>query len=84
MFAGHGLMENRHGLLVDLLITPASGTAERDAVPRLLDGAVERGLRPCTLGADKGYDTRDCVDDMRARGVTPHVPEQHQDPPQRH
>ena len=25
------------------------------------------------LGADKGYDILDCVADMRARGVTPHV-----------
>lgn len=73
VFEGHGLMENRHGLLVDLLITPASGTAERDAVPRLLDGAFARGFRPRTLGADKGYDTLDCVDDQRIRGVTPHV-----------
>jgi transposase len=77
VFEGHALMENRNGLLVDLLITPASGTAERDAVPRLLDGASERGFRPCTLGADKGYDTQDCVADMRARGVTPHVARNH-------
>jgi transposase len=73
VFEGHGLMENRNGLLVDLLITPASGTAERDAVPRLLDGASARGFRPTTLGADKGYDTQNCVADIRARGVTPHV-----------
>ena len=32
-----------------------------------------RGYRPRTLGADRGYDTRDCVRDMRARRVTPHV-----------
>lgn len=72
-FAAHALMENRHGLLVDFVVTAASGTAERDAVPRLLDGARERGFRPRTLGADKSYDTADCVADMRARKVTPHV-----------
>src|SRR5262245_56312089 len=77
VFEGHALMENRNGLLVDLLITPASGTAERDAVPRLLDAAVERGFRPRTLGADKGYDTQDCIADLRARGVTPHVARNH-------
>ena len=28
-FIGHGLMENRHGLLVDACLTPADGHAER-------------------------------------------------------
>ena len=49
------------------------GTAERDAVPVLLDDAQQRGFRPKTLGGDRGYDTRGCVTDMRDRGVTPHV-----------
>jgi IS5 family transposase len=66
-------MENRHGVLVDFLITRASGTAERDAVPELIDQARERGFRPRTLGADKGYDTQDCVADLRQRKVRPHV-----------
>lgn len=72
-FLGHALMENRHGLLVDFQITQATGTAERDAVPTLLDGAKERYFHPKTLGGDKGYDTRGCVGAMRARHVTPHV-----------
>ena len=66
-------MENRHGLRMDFTVSPATGTAERDAVPELLDGLRERGYRPRTLGADRGYDTKDCVRDMRARRVTPHV-----------
>jgi transposase len=73
VFMGHALMENRHGLLVDFQVTHATGTAERDMVPKLLDQAKERHFRPKTLGGDKGYDTRDCVDDMRERRVTPHV-----------
>ncbi len=72
-FLGHALMENRHGLLVDLQVTAATGTAERDAVPTLLDDAVDRGFRPRTLGADQNYDTAECVADQRVRGVTPHV-----------
>ena len=32
-----------------------------------------RGYRPRTLRADRGYDTRDCVKDIRSRQVTPHV-----------
>jgi len=72
-FVAHALMENRHGLLVDVAVTEATGTAERDAVPVLLDQARQRGFRPRTLGADKSYDTRDCVASIRARRVTPHV-----------
>lgn len=30
-YLGHALMENRHGLLVDTMVTLADGTAERDA-----------------------------------------------------
>ncbi len=65
-YAGHALMENHHGLLVDFQLSTASGTAERDAVPNLIDQARERGFRPRTLGADKGYDTKACVADLRA------------------
>ena len=73
VFVGHALMENRNGLLVDFQVTQATGTAERDVVSVLLDEARQRGFRPRTLGADKGYDTRECVAAMRKRKVTPHV-----------
>ena len=72
-FMAHALMENRNGLLVDFQLTEATGTAERDVVPRLLDQARERHFRPTTLGADKNYDTKACVAEMRERHVTPHV-----------
>lgn len=70
-FCAHALMENRNGLLVDLLITEANGMAERDAALAMLDQR-EHGSR-ATLGADKGYDTRDFVASCRERGITPHV-----------
>jgi transposase len=73
VFVGHALMENRNGLLVDFQVTPATGNAERETVPVLLDQAKERGLHPRSLGADKGYDTWACVEAMRQRGVVPHV-----------
>ena len=72
-FAAHALMENRHGLLVDFVVTEATGTAERDAAPVMLDQARERGFHPRTVGADKQYDTADFVRDMRRRKITPHV-----------
>lgn len=71
-FSGHALMENRHGLLVDLRIAEANGRAEREAVLVMLDDEA-RGNAPTTLGADKGYDTKDFVEACRERGVTPHV-----------
>ena len=73
VFMGHALMENRNGLLLDFLVSRATGTAERDAVPVLLDDGRQRGFHPRTLGGNKGYDTRQCVKAMCDRGVTPHV-----------
>jgi transposase len=72
-YAGHALMEHRNGLLVDFQINQATGTAEREIVPDLIDQARERGFRLRTLAGDKGYDTRQCVVDLRIRNVTPHV-----------
>src|SRR5215210_8059407 len=73
VFLAHALMENRNGLLVDFQLSEATGRAEREAVPILLDAAQARGFHPQTLGSDKNYDTRECVADQRERGVTPHV-----------
>ena len=72
-FMGHALMENRSGLLVDFALTQATGTAERETAPKLLDAARQRGFHPRTLGADKSYDTAECVAELRRRKVTPHV-----------
>ena len=69
-YMGHLLTENRHGLVVDVELTQATGTAEREAALRMLE---RRGGRRATLGADKAYDTRHFVAGLRARGVTPHV-----------
>jgi len=73
VFTGHALMENRNGLLMDFVVSGATGTAERDAVPVLLGDARQRGFRPRTLADDRGYDTRQCMKEMRDLGVTSHV-----------
>jgi transposase len=70
-FMGHVLMENRNGLVVGAMVTQATGTAEREAALNLLDGLNAKGR--VTLGADKGYDAREFVRDLRARKVTPHI-----------
>ena len=69
-YLGHLLTENRHGLVVDVELTEADGYAEREAALAMLERSI-RG--PATLGADRGYDTRDFVWDLRGLGVTPHV-----------
>jgi transposase len=71
-YAGHILMENRSGLILDVLVTQATGTAEREAALVLLDRRQTPRKR-VTLGADKGYDTRAFVEELRRREVTPHV-----------
>jgi IS5 family transposase len=68
---GHLLMENRNGLIVDAILTPATGTAERDAA--LTRIGRQTGRHRVTLGADKGYDGADFVADLRDRNVVPHV-----------
>jgi transposase len=70
-YCGNVLIENRNGLVVDAALVMASGTAERDAAVEMT-GRIEGGKR-VTVGADKGYDTRGFVRDMRERNVTPHV-----------
>ena len=72
-FMAHALMENGNGLLTFFLVSEATGTAERDAVPVLVDGARALGLHPRTLGAERGYDRQNCVQELRGRGVTRHV-----------
>ena len=69
-FAGHALMENRHGLVVDAMLTRATGDAEREAA---LEMVSRQPARRVTLGADKAFDVQDFVDRARDIGVTPHV-----------
>lgn len=72
-YGAHALMENRNGLLVDIQVTPATGTCEREAADEMLTRQEKKGIKPKTLGADKGYDTKDFVSSVRSRNITPHV-----------
>jgi transposase len=71
-FSGNALMENRHGLLVDVRVTEMNGYAERASALALVDTNITKQRR-VTLGADRAYDTKDFVAQCRARNVTPHV-----------
>jgi transposase len=70
-YLGHALMENRHGLLLDAMVTQADGRAERDAAWRMASRIA--GVKQVTLGGDKNYDTQEMVQNLRELRVTPHV-----------
>jgi hypothetical protein len=54
---GHVLVENRNGLVVNAEPSRVSGHAERMA----------------TVGADREFDTRNFVEDLRKFGATPYI-----------
>ena len=72
-FMGHALMENRHGLVVQAATSQADGHAERKAALEMIDRQAPGTSNRLTLGADKAYDAREFVADLRHKCVTPHV-----------
>ena len=70
-YRGHVLMDNRHALIVNCRVTQAVGTGERDAAQAMATDIP--GAHKKTLGADKNYDTKGMVAELRRIGVTPHV-----------
>jgi transposase len=78
-FAGHVLMENRHGLVADILVTPSVGTTETDAALTMMERTF-RSHRNRTVGADRSYDNARFVETSRMLGVTPHVVQNHARP----
>ena len=73
-FMGHTLMDNRHGLIANAMVTPADGHAEREAAKAMVADA--RQANPdgkITLGADKGYDAAEFIQALQGMNVTPHV-----------
>jgi transposase len=70
-YIGNVLMENRNGLVVDVTLFPASGTAEREAAIEMVAELPDAGR--ITVGGDKNYDTQAFVAQLREMDVTPHV-----------
>jgi transposase len=69
-YLGHVLLDNRDGLVANVCVTHATGTAEREAAVILLEASAPPGS---TVGADKGYDVASFVAAVRGLDVTPHV-----------
>lgn len=70
-YLGHVLMENRNGLAVDVEVTLANGTAERDAAKTMVGRLAGKKRR--TLGADKGYAVAAFAEGLREMEITPHI-----------
>ena len=67
------LMENRHGLIVDLQVHEPTGTGERDTALALLDRQHRRRGRPVSVGGDKGYHTKEFIEQLWQRCIKPHI-----------
>jgi transposase len=73
--SGHILMENRHGLCIDVDMDAADGKAERRNVIRMLKRVFRRHkIRPDTMGTDAGYDDGSFMYTLEQMGIVPHVP----------
>src|SRR6476660_3836 len=70
-YCGNLLIENGNGLIANTELLQANGTAERDAALLMIEQipAAQR----VTVGADKGYDTREFVAECRRMNATPQV-----------
>lgn len=74
-YTTHALAENRHGLVVDVHTTAATGTAEREAALVMVKRSIERGnpTHLPTLAADKNYDTAEFVAELKRLRIAPHI-----------
>jgi transposase len=70
-YAGHVLMDNREGLPVGACVNQATGRAEPQAALQLVEEIA--GWGRVTLGADKGYDRKEFIQELRDHQVTPHI-----------
>jgi len=71
-FGAHAVMENRNGLCVLLSVRKAVGEPESAVA---VDGIVElrnRGFKPKSVGADRGYHTEEFIDELREEGIEAH------------
>ncbi len=74
-FMGHTLTDNRHGLVVNAMVTQADGHAEREAAKVMINDVRQARTdeTTLTLGADKGYDAQEFIEALQEMNVLPHV-----------
>jgi transposase len=75
-YLGHGILENRNGLVVTACATQSSTAAERAAALAMLDQMHPRAPdQRITLGADQRYREQKFIEGLRRRQVVPPVAE---------
>lgn len=73
--SGHVVMENRHGLCLNVMVDAADGTAERRCTERMLARLRRRHrVTPRTVGMDKGFDDGPFLATLEEQGIVPHIP----------
>ena len=73
--SGHVLMENRHGLCMDVRVDRADGYAERRSARRMIRHLKRRhSIYVDTLGMDKGYDDGTFLAELGGIGIRAHLP----------
>ena len=72
-YLGHVITENRHGLVIEAMVTESGQRAERVAAMVMFHRVRRRG--PATLGADKAYQEEHFVAALREQSMMPHVAE---------
>jgi transposase len=71
---GHITTDNRHGLVLAVAVSHATGDAEPEQALKMLDALkADHGLQPKTAGTDKGYDSGPFMLELEKRDVIPHV-----------
>jgi hypothetical protein len=70
----HAVIENRHGLVLAVEVNAPLDNSEPKAALSLIDRVKKRfGLKPKTVGADKGYDQGPLLRGLERRKIRPHV-----------
>jgi transposase len=71
-FGAHAVMENRNGLCVLFNVRNAVGEPESSVA---VDNMIElrnRGFKPKSVGADRGYHTESFIEELREEHIEPH------------
>ncbi len=70
----HAIVENRHGLVLAVEVNSPLENSEPVTALSLIDRVKKRfGLKPKTVGADKGYDQGPLLRGLERRRIRPHV-----------
>jgi transposase len=72
-FAGHALMDNRHGLITDVSVTVSVGVTEPQAALMMIARQRRKRLKLKSVGGDKGYHTAQFVRELLKRRTAAHV-----------